>query len=125
MTHLPPKTRDRVAKCVCLLRSDKDGEILAAVHALRRALEGEKHDLHALADLIRGTPSWGRLTPSDRLSWLRKFMREPAIGAGDRARLRALGIDLKAKGAILRPIKAEVRLFNAWSSRLFKQGIRP
>jgi hypothetical protein len=44
---LSPPTAVKVAKLVRLLASDRDGEVLAVVEALKRTL-----DLHALADVI-------------------------------------------------------------------------
>jgi len=43
---------DKLGKLIRLLSSDKDGEVLAAVHGIRRTLASEKLDLHALADGI-------------------------------------------------------------------------
>jgi hypothetical protein len=43
---------DRVAKLVRLLASDKDGEVLAAIAALKRALDIAGMDLHNLADAL-------------------------------------------------------------------------
>ena len=45
-------TAERFGKLLRLLSSDKDGEILAAVSAIKRTLENEKLDIHALADAI-------------------------------------------------------------------------
>jgi hypothetical protein len=47
-----PLDTSKVAKLVRLLGSDKDGEILAAVPALRRTLGVAGIDLHGLADAI-------------------------------------------------------------------------
>lgn len=43
---------DRVGKLLRLLASDNDGEVVAAVKALRRTLQSAGADLHALADVI-------------------------------------------------------------------------
>jgi hypothetical protein len=43
---------DRIGKLLRLLSSDQDGEVVAAVRAIQRTLEGEKLDIHALADRI-------------------------------------------------------------------------
>jgi len=43
---------DKIAKLVRLLGSDRDGEVLAAVQAIKRALRTEHLDLHTLADSI-------------------------------------------------------------------------
>jgi hypothetical protein len=44
---------DTIAKLLRLLASDKPGEIIAAVHALRRVLSNAGLDLHDLADTIK------------------------------------------------------------------------
>src|SRR5262249_60090825 len=41
-----------ISKCLRLLASDNDGEIIASVHALRRVLTSAKLDLHDLANVI-------------------------------------------------------------------------
>jgi hypothetical protein len=43
---------DKLGKLIRLLGSDKDGEVLAAVGALRRALRADGRDLHDLADAV-------------------------------------------------------------------------
>jgi hypothetical protein len=45
---------DKLGKLIRYLSSDKDGEVLAAVHAIRRTLHSEKLDIHVLADGITG-----------------------------------------------------------------------
>jgi hypothetical protein len=42
----------KIAKLVRLLASDKPGEVIAAVAALKRALQAAGHDLHDLADAV-------------------------------------------------------------------------
>jgi hypothetical protein len=42
----------RLAKLIRLLASDKNGELVAAVHAIKRTLESGGLDLHTLADGI-------------------------------------------------------------------------
>src|SRR5262249_43968567 len=44
----------KLGKLIRLLSSDKDGEVLGAVHAIRRTLQTEKLDIHALADGLTG-----------------------------------------------------------------------
>ena len=63
MTALSQKSRDRLAKLIRLLGSDADGEVLSAARAIQNALAHEKHDLHALADLIVGPPT-GAVSPT-------------------------------------------------------------
>jgi hypothetical protein len=54
---------DKIAKCVRLLGSDQPGEVIAAVFALRRSLEGAGVDLHWLAERIEAQPSTAKLMP--------------------------------------------------------------
>jgi hypothetical protein len=42
----------RLADCIRLLSSDKDGDIIAAAHGLRRMLESAGTDIHGLANAI-------------------------------------------------------------------------
>lgn len=49
---IDPVTRIALAKLVRLLASDKDGEALGAVYAIRRLLRTNKRDLHDLAAII-------------------------------------------------------------------------
>jgi len=46
------KDTGKIGKLIRLLGSDKDGEVLAAVGALRRALRADGRDLHDLADAV-------------------------------------------------------------------------
>jgi len=52
MTELPTATRRRLASSVRLLASDREGEVLAAAHAIPRTLKAAGIDIHALAELI-------------------------------------------------------------------------
>lgn len=49
---LPPAIATRVAKIVPMLASDRDGEVVASVRAIARALAAERLDFHALAAAI-------------------------------------------------------------------------
>jgi hypothetical protein len=51
VTTLAP-IASKLQRCIRLLASDRDGEVLAAARALVRTLEGAKLDIHALADNI-------------------------------------------------------------------------
>jgi predicted RNA methylase len=44
-----------LAKCLRLLASDNDGEIVATVHAMRRVLHSAGLDLHFLATMVEDT----------------------------------------------------------------------
>jgi hypothetical protein len=50
--RLAPATAERAAKLIRLLGSDRDGEVLGAVAALRRTLGNAGHDLHSLAAIV-------------------------------------------------------------------------
>lgn len=52
MNALQPATASKVAKLIRLLASDRDGEVLGAVAALRRTLDSTGHDLHSLAEIV-------------------------------------------------------------------------
>ncbi len=45
----------RIAQCIRLLASDRDGEVVAAARALQRTLASVGLDLHALAERIEKT----------------------------------------------------------------------
>jgi hypothetical protein len=53
----------KVAKLIRLLASDRDGEVLSAVAALRRALESAGSDLHELAKAV--TNGGGELSEAE------------------------------------------------------------
>jgi hypothetical protein len=120
MSALSQRCRDRLAKLIPLLGSDADGEVLSASRAIRNVLAAEGRDLHALGDLVRGTPSWGRLSDRERLAWLRALTTEPLLSADDHARMRAL-----QRSGVSRPAKIDVSIFNQWVTRLHSQGVRP
>src|SRR5262245_17065079 len=44
---------ERIADCICMLGSDKDGDVVAAAGALKRVLHSAGTDLHGLAHGIR------------------------------------------------------------------------
>jgi hypothetical protein len=45
----------KLAKLIRLLASDKDGEVIAAVSALNRALQADGLDIHQLAEAVERT----------------------------------------------------------------------
>jgi hypothetical protein len=51
MTDLTP-IADKLSKLIRMLSSDRDGEIVAAVHGIRRTLQGAGCDIHDLANAI-------------------------------------------------------------------------
>jgi hypothetical protein len=52
--NIDPGTEEKLEKLVKLLSSDKDGEVLAAVHAIRRTLKSSGADIHEFAARIKG-----------------------------------------------------------------------
>lgn len=52
MNALDPTLAAKLAKLIPVLGSDKDGEVISAVAALKRTLEFAGQDFHFLADLI-------------------------------------------------------------------------
>jgi hypothetical protein len=59
---IDPGAEEKLAKLMRLLASDKDGEVLAAVQALKRTLNGSGADIHDLAARVTGG---GKLTNSE------------------------------------------------------------
>jgi hypothetical protein len=72
----PAVDTDRIGKLVRLLASDKDGEVLAAIAALKRLLDVADMDLNDLADVVVAglkprapeKTNWG-LPPPDLYNW--------------------------------------------------------
>jgi hypothetical protein len=54
----------KLAACLRMLSSNKDGDIVAAAHGLMRMLKGAGTDIHALADRIE-KPNGGSLTEAE------------------------------------------------------------
>jgi hypothetical protein len=51
MTALAPIS-EKIGKLIRMLGSDRDGEVLAAVQAIRRTLHGAGHNFHVLAEAV-------------------------------------------------------------------------
>jgi hypothetical protein len=51
---IDPGTVEKLEKLIKLLVSDKEGEVVAAAHAIRRTLSGAGADIHELAARIKG-----------------------------------------------------------------------
>jgi hypothetical protein len=71
VTHFEPILAGKLGKLLRLLGSDRDGEVLGAVHALRRTLAQAGLDLHALVAGIEGNGA-GRYTEADALEIYRR-----------------------------------------------------
>jgi hypothetical protein len=54
-------TEEKLEKLVRLLSSDKEGEVVAAAHAIKRTLANAGSDIHELAERIKG----GKLSESE------------------------------------------------------------
>lgn len=54
MMAVPAEAGDRLRKCVLLLSSDQDGEVIAAARAIDRTLSSMGMDWHDLADAVAG-----------------------------------------------------------------------
>jgi hypothetical protein len=110
MTALAP-IAPRLAKLVALLSSDKDGEVLGAVEAMRRLLATVDSDFHDLARALAGEApaddDWrqliGRLLEeADRLSdrdydFLLSMRRHIALGREPSPRQQKWLRDIEAK----------------------------
>jgi hypothetical protein len=58
---IDPGTTEKLEKLVRLLSSDKEGEVIAAAHAIKRTLANVGSDIHELAERIKG----GKLSESE------------------------------------------------------------
>ena len=63
-TDIDIPVAERLAKLLRLLASDRDGEVVAAVTALKKTLEGAGLDHHDLADMVTGKRGRG-ITPQE------------------------------------------------------------
>src|SRR6267142_510688 len=54
--QLNTEARDRLKKLIPMLASDKDGEVIAAVSAIKRTLQSNESDLHDLAAKLSKKP---------------------------------------------------------------------
>src|SRR5438132_583253 len=69
MSTLPAIVARKIALLIPLLGSDKDGEVLGTVNALRRVLDGADLDLHDLAAVIESPPLPQWTTRQTRPPW--------------------------------------------------------
>jgi hypothetical protein len=75
MTNLVP-VADKLGKLLRLLSSDCDGEILATVHAIKRTLESERLDLHALAETIESANGVRKFSEAEALEIFQRGVRK-------------------------------------------------
>ncbi len=91
MTNPLTPVADRLGKLVRLLGSDKDGEVLATVQALRRTLTGAGADIHVLATMIENPTNGGVVSEQRPQARLRRRRRGwPAQGRGRPTRIGRL-----------------------------------
>ena len=75
----------KLGKLIRLLSSDKDGEVLATVHAINRTLHGENLDIHALADGLTGANGH----PGSELKYTEEDMQTAYLSGRDDGRREA------------------------------------
>ena len=73
-TDIDIPVAERLAKLLRLLASDRDGEVVAAVTALKKTLEGAGLDHHDLADMVTGKRGRG-ITQQERQNVEREAYR--------------------------------------------------
>lgn len=92
MTGLAP-VAGKLGKLLRLLTSDRDGEIIAAARAIRRTLESEKLDIHALAETVETTAGPKKFSEAEALEIYQRGRRE-GKGEAEAARgFREVGSD--------------------------------
>jgi|GEM_PF-3679405 len=157
MSRLPRRVRKKtsaevdvtkIAKLLRLLSSDKDGEVLATVSALKRALKAGGRDLHDLADIVQAGVKPAPQPPIQRsygpsadnwesMCWYcwhhryhlpihqREFVEDMLLGRGDgfdEGRIRNWAIDdLRALAARVRS-GAAVRWGAAAMTSIFRRS---
>jgi hypothetical protein len=135
---MTPKLSDRLSKLLPLLASDKEGEVLATVRAIRAALLGEGLDLHDLATSIAGAevvanprapqiaaaPTWDHLTHQERHAWMKVLLNDQCLGKLERERLGDLEAILRT-GCYHKVHWRRVRLFDERLASAHARGMRP
>lgn len=53
MTSILARIADKLGKMIRMLASDRDGDVIVAVHVIKRTLRSEGLDIHALAEASR------------------------------------------------------------------------
>jgi hypothetical protein len=74
----------KLAKLIRLLASDKNGELVAAVHAIKRTLESGGLDMHALADGIEQS-NGKKFSEQDALEIYQRGVEDGRRGAEQQA----------------------------------------
>lgn len=75
---------DKLGKFIRLLKSNRDGEVVAAARAIVRTLEGAGADIHDLAESIGATPNGKKFTEADA-----REIYQRGVDAGRRAATQA------------------------------------
>lgn len=65
MTDALAPIAKKIGKLIRLLSSDRDGEVIGAVCAIKRALQAEKLDIHAIADTIEAPANGKKFSEAD------------------------------------------------------------
>jgi hypothetical protein len=135
---MSPKLAVRLSKLLPLLASDKEGEVLATVQAIRAALLGEGLDLHDLsasiangevvatprAPQIAAAPTWDHLTHQECHAWMKVLLSDPGLGKLERERLGELEAILKT-GCYYKVHWRRVCLFDERLASAHARGMRP
>jgi hypothetical protein len=66
----------KLGKLLRMLASDHDGEVVAATRAIRRTLEAEKLDIHALAETVEASNGIRKFSEADALEIYQRGVRE-------------------------------------------------
>ena len=93
MTPAIVSVAPKLGKLIPLLASDKPGEVLGAVAAIRRTLEREGLDLHDLAKVLgRAEPpdtvgplAWRDIPESERAAWLAQMRGSRLLSPWERS----------------------------------------
>jgi len=81
---------DKLKRCLRLLASDRDGEVVAAARALNRTLQRAGLDIHALAD---GIANGKRFTEADAVEIYRRGVEDGKREAENGQMFRNINLD--------------------------------
>jgi hypothetical protein len=135
-----PSIAPKLAKIFPLLASDRDGEVLGAVVAIRRTLAAVGLDLHDLAgaigattdadrtvsaDFVRPAPRWKELSHQERCAWLSAVLdRDDALSDFERQRVEEIHNKQRA-GMWFSASWQRIRLVDEVLARAHAMGVRP
>jgi hypothetical protein len=121
-TDLAP-TDERLAKLIRMLGSDRDGEVVATVVALKRALAANGLDLHDLADRLtrqnKSEPDVAALLQARREGFRQGYRAaQEDFDTSDTLTWREVAEFCAARSDLLQPYEAKfVRQMEAWTAR--------